>query len=1077
MTVTKKKLKLLVVFGLASQLFNIANAEQGANTTEFWERFSNKYDAGKNFLDGLGRGEGRVAPHQGAYVYKHRIEVPMGRRGMAPDIMLLYSSQGKRSEIGSGWKLNIPFIQRSVNNGVPEYTVDDIKEYHDETGSVCYLIPTSKTLYYILYRCKNVSDYKIFKYNLSSDSWTVMLKTGEVLYFGERGSEDSKDNSYEGRTFAWYINRAKDSVGNTVVYKYKKTAYTKPLAASIEYTGHVYREGVNWEPFAKVKFDWIRNQNNRVHTCITGKCRFIDHYQLDTIATLVKSSNVAFRLVREYKLNYLDDGPSRFLKSMTTKGLNSKGKESLIPDMTFGYNTSDQAIKWAEQSEEVCFPEGHEQFPYFAINRQFDCWGRTERSLIDMNGDGLLDYVVGETRQNYLEIFFARQSDNNTRFIEPVTWNLPENGNRYGIRHNEHLPWNHTKSVTSRSLIDMNGDSLPDWVFLEFDEGQTHIKGIRVSLNNLNGFTQPMNWNVPSNVFTMVSSNVDHHRYSYVKLLELTGDGRPDVLDCTEALKNVDTKYCLMYKNNGDGFDQTPMIWSVPGWIPSPEVLGMENGRTLTTTLDVNGDGLRDLVTYRDYPLDRVIVYYNNGKGFSENENLVLGEKYIDFSGWATPGSGNDRFAQEYNLDLDMDGLVDKVFSDENTSYWKRNGGRKLLSIASLSIPDRYNYRDKFGRTRAGRVVNRVVDFDSDGAMDLVAAVDRYEGFPSDKKQQCIKVNFGKFEPKNVMTRIENGFGGQIQIDYMPANKTGNPSLPNFIQVVKSVEEKDLINGKSNIVQYTYQDGKLHVNSGKMAQIAKTEFRGFGRVEKLDPTRAKVEGSYYHQDDYLTGMTRFSYTNALETGRKLLSKRYLNKCRTEGIPLGVDLPKLKFCYVDQVENVVYDENTRASTRFKTKYEYSRFGDIEKILDFGAVTGTNNSHDDREIHYGYNCVYDIASEKYLIAQSKMETYSAVGNGEMAQDGRVLTFYDNRNEVGTALQGLVTRRRKYKSKDVYIDKEYKYDNNCPEFAGGSCGILEWETDFERNRIDYEFDQLTKSYPVRKTFGELTYEYEYD
>jgi len=59
-----------------------------------------------------------VGKSSGQATYGYSFGLPSGR-GVSPSLALSYSSSGPVSEIGSGWALTIPMIERSSKHGVP----------------------------------------------------------------------------------------------------------------------------------------------------------------------------------------------------------------------------------------------------------------------------------------------------------------------------------------------------------------------------------------------------------------------------------------------------------------------------------------------------------------------------------------------------------------------------------------------------------------------------------------------------------------------------------------------------------------------------------------------------------------------------------------------------------------------------------------------------------------------------------------------------------------------------------------------------------------------------------------------
>jgi RHS repeat-associated protein len=149
--------------------------------------------------------------------------------------------------------------------------------------------------------------------------------------------------------------------------------------------------------------------------------------------------------------------------------------------------------------------------------------------LIDMNGDGLPDLVV-KTIDNPWKIYF-----NNGRGFDPeVTWVDPDNFAGYIHSTVPDSDW----SGTFSSLMDLNGDGLPDRVIYNFQEGWNPW---RVYLNNGNGFgTTRILW-------TNATAWIRWWEWSTVRsnVFDIDGDGLADwvVSDYGNAWN--------VYSNNG----------------------------------------------------------------------------------------------------------------------------------------------------------------------------------------------------------------------------------------------------------------------------------------------------------------------------------------------------------------------------------------------------------------------------------------------------------------------------------------------------------------------------------------------
>ncbi|OQX02778.1 MAG: hypothetical protein BWK80_57160 [Desulfobacteraceae bacterium IS3] len=73
-------------------------------------------------------------------------------RGTSPGLVLEYNSGYGNGAIGMGWRLNIPFIQRQTDKGLPLY--NDADTFIESGGEELVSVDSQGT-----YRCKNESSF------------------------------------------------------------------------------------------------------------------------------------------------------------------------------------------------------------------------------------------------------------------------------------------------------------------------------------------------------------------------------------------------------------------------------------------------------------------------------------------------------------------------------------------------------------------------------------------------------------------------------------------------------------------------------------------------------------------------------------------------------------------------------------------------------------------------------------------------------------------------------------------------------------------------------------------------------
>ena len=194
--------------------------------------------------------------------------------------------------------------------------------------------------------------------------------------------------------------------------------------------------------------------------------------------------------------------------------------------------------------------------------------------IIDMNGDGKLDFVDSENQnssssdvflngnQKYWKVYL----NNGTGFSATATqWNIPivSDDSDYYVSYNFH------------TTMDMNGDGKPDFVDSENQNSSNadvflngNQKYWKVYLNNGAGFNATsVQWNIP-----IVSDTEEYYvSASFHRVMDFDGDGKVDFIDSeNEATSSADVflngnqKYWKVYTNTSvlamEDFDKTVVL-------------------------------------------------------------------------------------------------------------------------------------------------------------------------------------------------------------------------------------------------------------------------------------------------------------------------------------------------------------------------------------------------------------------------------------------------------------------------------------------------------------------------------------
>lgn len=254
--------------------------------------------------------------------------------------------------------------------------------------------------------------------------------------------------------------------------------------------------------------------------------------------------------------------------------------------------------------------------------------------------------------------------------------------------------------------------------------------------------TTAQNWNIP----TMESSgtNLDQVSAANYSLVDINGDGKPDLVDAQDQATNSvwfsGSPYWKVYINNGSGFNLTAQNWNIPTMESSGTNLDQVSGANYSL-VDINGDGKPDLVDAQDQATNSVWfngsspywkVYINSGTAFN-----------MTAENWTIPtmessGTNLDQVSgANYSLvDINGDGRPDLVDAqDQATSsvwfngsspYWKvylNTGTSFNMTAENWNIPTMESSGTNLDQVSGSNY--SLVDINGDGKADLVDAQDQ----------------------------------------------------------------------------------------------------------------------------------------------------------------------------------------------------------------------------------------------------------------------------------------------------------------------------------------------------------------
>lgn len=785
-----------------------------------------------------------VNPATGTASLDIPIFTPDGRDGFGPDLSLSYDSGGGNGLFGHGFQLGLSSISRKTAKGLPTYGGSARGGETSDTfilSGLEDLVPvgsenirqTSDGHWEVQTYQPRVEESfsRIERWSRSgkpSDTfWRVVSANNIESLFGRTAEARVADPADPSRIFRWHLQQKREPKGNVIRYCYKQedaagvdgstpyerrrlaagTAFAQRYPKRLQYGNRTARPHADRDPgvapalvslessdpsqnwLFEVVFDYGEHADDAPSPSGTDGSwdrrpdpfsSYRSGFEIRTYRLCQRvlafhhidaEGNDATRLVRTTDFSYRTGPKLTHLESVTQTGYaaapasaDAEYRTEALPPVELAYTGRGTAEFGSDDAlERSDLKTGDVEVPAAVDGNRYR-W-------VDLDGEGI-DGLL--SRHGGAWFYRANRGDGALAPAETV----------------DILP-SVTDLGNGQRLVDLDGDGQIDLAQFQGNMLGFHERGADGGWSRFEAFRS-----VP---------NIDWQQ-SNLRLLDLTGDGRSDVLI-------TEDRVLTLYSSRGeDGFDAAASVPKAIDEDDGPAVV-FADGTESIRLADMSGDGLADIVRIRNGS-----VHYWPNLGYGR-----FGEKVTMAS--APQFDAHDSF-QPSRLrlaDIDGTGMTDLIYlAGDEVRYWFNQSGNDWSAVQTVpglpSVDDLSSVQ--------------VTDLLGHGTACLVWSSGLPES-PSDRMQYVDLM--GGVKP-HLLRSIDNNRGRTTTLEYAPSTKfylqdkregrQWATKLPFPVQVVEKVITKEHVTGTRQTTRYRYHHGYF---DGK-----EREFRGFGMVERWD---------------------------------------------------------------------------------------------------------------------------------------------------------------------------------------------------------------------------------------------------
>jgi len=802
------------------------------------------------------------------------VPVSPGRNGFSPVLNINYNSGAGNGIFGLGWSLELPAIVRKTDKGIPKYDSSDIFMFSGAEDLIPYLKEngpgnwekesTTQGDYTISrYRPRITSDHSRIEkidHPTIGTYWRITDASNVTTFYGRTLASRITDPNTIQNSYKWLPEFSYDNQGNWIAYEYKAENFdqvTNTIQEAHRLSGNQkitntylkrikYFNTTAYYPSPQNAYDPPAPDDETFHLEVV-----LDYGEHDTL-------NPSPNEVPDQLWNLREDAFSSFKSGFEIRTFRRCervlmfhhfpeeqqhdgtpfGTDYLVKSLEFEYTPSNinnagltevLYLSSLISSGYVRKPDNSyskKSLPPITLEYQQLQWNTEIKTI---NHQAIENTPIGLS-QNYRWIDL---------FGEGISGILSEQAEGWYYKHNlgalneaKNLVFETTKKIAPKPSFQGLGAGTLTLTDLDAD-GK---KQLVTNTGGVQGYFE-VNQNETWNNFQPFEAipNVDLGN-AYVKIFDITGDGKADIVLTEERV-------ITYYESQGrKGYKAQQSALKALDEEQGPAIVFEDQEGTIFLG-DMTGDGLTDIVRIRN---GEVCYWANMGYGTYSAKVTMANAPRFDLP---------DQFHPKHIhlTDISGTGTTDIIYKGKNTF-------KAFLNLSGNGFSEPHDIDPFFPIDNL--VDLKTVDLLGNGTSCLVWS----SNMPGDRTHALRYIDLMAGKKPHLMIGYANNMGASTTLEYKSSTYfylkdklAGVPwvtQLPFPVQVVaKSTIEEQITNVKFSS-QYLYHHGYYDHDE--------REFRGFGRVEKID-------------SEHYTAWHDANQNNELEQSESLFQQPVLTK--------------------------------------------------------------------------------------------------------------------------------------------------------------------------------------------------------